>query len=461
MTKAAGAGLAEGNRAPELSGADDLAALTAALPADAAWHWIAVRAPAVPPEAFLAGAPPGPVLLWAPPDDTTFAGIGVAEVVTGHRHDRMQQVLERGTALLSTVQSQGDPGAPAPRCFGGFAFREGGAASDPWTDFGDARFVLPRLTYCRRGPLAWLVLVVRPADPEREAWLTRAREGLKRLRAGAHVARPAPGAIEREDLPLESWRVLVETAKDAIDREDLAKVVTARRSDVQFDGPVDPVDVLCRLAVGAAECTRFAFRFGEATFLGASPEKLVRRRGTSAETEALAGSIRASGTESSEALLRSEKDRSEHALVVHEITRLLAPVAARVDHPAEPEARTFRHIQHLRTPIRALLTSPLHVLHLVARLHPTPAVGGVPTRDALAWIARHEHLDRGWYAGPVGWFDATGDGDFAVALRSGVLRGSRATLYAGGGVVRGSDADGEYAETSLKLAALASALGLR
>jgi isochorismate synthase EntC len=115
-------------------------------------------------------------------------------------------------------------------------------------------------------------------------------------------------------------------------------------------------------------------------------------------------------------------------------------------------------VLHLRTPVLAELREPHHVLELVERLHPTPAVGGVPRTEALAWIAEHERRPRGWYAGPVGWFDAAGDGEFSVALRSGLLLGSTAHLYAGGGIVADSDAAGELAETQLKLAALLDAL---
>ena len=131
-----------------------------------------------------------------------------------------------------------------------------------------------------------------------------------------------------------------------------------------------------------------------------------------------------------------------------------------LSYPSRPEVRRLRHVLHLRTPIIARLHDPCHVLELVARLHPTPAVGGVPTEAALAWIREHEPDERGWYAGPVGWLDAEGDGSFAVALRSGVLEPGRVHLYAGNGIVRGSHAESELAETRLKLASLLAALGV-
>jgi menaquinone-specific isochorismate synthase len=436
-----------------------LAALTEQTAGSPTARWLAVPAPLADPALFLEDAPEGHVSLWAPPDDTAFACVGAAETIVGQRSDRMQHLMERGSTLLAKVTFAGDTAAPRPRCLGGFAFRAGEPRDASWQPFGDATFVLPRLAYCVRGGSAWLVLTLLP-DEHPEKWLDLAARQLSRLQRGHRDAAPLPEALSRDDLPRDAWRHLVGDAKRAIAAHRLDKVVTARRSVVRFDRELDPLDVLSRLEQISTGCTRFAFRFDRSTFLGASPERLVRRRGLHAETEALAGSIRTNGPDSSRDLMGSLKERSEHDLVVREITRLLEPIAGTVESPRDPEARTFRHIQHLRTPIHITLSSPLHVLRLVDRLHPTPAVGGAPTREALSWIAEHEQLDRGWYAGPVGWFDRDGDGEFAVALRSGLLCGDTAHLFAGGGVVAESDPDAEYAETSLKLAALGTALGL-
>jgi isochorismate synthase EntC len=159
-------------------------------------------------------------------------------------------------------------------------------------------------------------------------------------------------------------------------------------------------------------------------------------------------------------LLASAKDRREHELVVSAIRDALEGMRSDIDAPAEPVVRTLRHVLHLHTPIRAVLSEPHHVLELVAALHPTPAVGGTPTPYAIDWIKHHEPVARGWYASPVGWFDLDGDGEFAVAIRSGVIVGDRAHLWAGAGIVAGSDPDKELAETELKLRAMLGALGV-
>jgi isochorismate synthase len=193
-------------------------------------------------------------------------------------------------------------------------------------------------------------------------------------------------------------------------------------------------------------------------FLGATPERLLAKSGLTIETEAMAGSVEA-GERKQAALLSSSKDLSEHVIVVREIVREIESLCARISFPESPAAHALRDVVHLYTPIHAELAQPCHVLELVERLHPTPAVGGVPRGAAVTWISEHEPNERGYYASPVGWFDEDGNGAFWVGLRSALLDGAHAHLYAGAGIVAGSDARQELAETELKLAALKSALG--
>ncbi len=221
--------------------------------------------------------------------------------------------------------------------------------------------------------------------------------------------------------------------------------------------PPEATAVLRRLARARHGATRFAFRGRGTTFLGATPERLVRRRGRRVDTEALAGSI-ARGSANAARLLASAKERHEHQLVVDDIVRRLRPLCGGLRLPAVPHVRALRDVQHLATPIAGVLGRRRHVLELVEALHPTPAVGGVPTTAALDWIREHESEPRGWYAAPVGWLDAAGDGEFAVALRSCLLSGHRAHLYAGAGIVADSDPRREYTETELKTRTLLTAL---
>ena len=205
-------------------------------------------------------------------------------------------------------------------------------------------------------------------------------------------------------------------------------------------------------------CFCFCVGTPEAAFLGASPELLVRRLGAGAACVALAGSTRRSADPAvddhlGEQLMQSAKNREEHAIVARRIARTLRPHSVWVESEPEPELIKVANIQHLATPVRAQLAEPLSAIELASLLHPTPAVGGEP-RAAVGAIAELERMDRGWYAGPIGWTDATEDGQFCVGLRSALLRDRTAHLYAGAGIVADSDPEAELAETELKLDAM-------
>jgi isochorismate synthase len=203
-----------------------------------------------------------------------------------------------------------------------------------------------------------------------------------------------------------------------------------------------------------------------ACFLGATPERLVRLEGRFLKADCLAGSAPRGATEEEdrrlgEALLADAKERHEHALVVQAVREALAPVCSSFCAPETPGLLRMPNVQHLHTPVRGTLRGQTSILELVERLHPTPAAGGLPREAALPLIRRYEPFGRGWYAAPVGWLDALGDGEFAVAIRSALIRGQEALLYAGCGIVAASDPDREYAESCLKLRPMLWALGDR
>jgi isochorismate synthase len=266
--------------------------------------------------------------------------------------------------------------------------------------------------------------------------------------------------LARQERPPEDWASLVAAIQAEIAKGRAQKIVLARRLSLSLDRALSAASVQARLREDAPESTRFAFRVGASTFLGATPEQLIRKHGLEISTEAVAGSISADDTTAAKHLLESDKDIREHEFVVSEILRLLKPLTNELSAAPRREVHRLRTVLHLRTPIQGKLREASHVLELVGRLHPTPAVGGVPTGAAIDFIVRHEPDERGWYTGPVGWFDAQGDGRFVVALRSGVISGTRAELYAGAGVVQDSNAPSEFAETRWKLAALLGALGV-
>lgn len=416
----------------------------------------------VPPALSL----PDLLFWWAPRDGGEMAGIGVAAEIGARGPDRFAEVERRASELFARVAVDGADGAPpwSPRLFGGFAFAPGAADAPPWADFGDAWFVLPRLLYRREGQRAWLSVVVGEASgaDARGLAMREAERLVVALREGrpvdARAAAPEVRSLRQLDPSL--WRDRVCRIRAAIADGACEKIVYARRTEVELEQAVDTRALLARLDDRHPGCFRFAFRRGDALFAGASPERLIARQGDRVESEALAGSIGGSGGTAARALLDSRKDRGEQEVVERALVETLAPLCRSLDVAPTPEVRQLRDVLHLCTPVRGQLARPLHLLQLAEALHPTPAVGGWPTAPSLAWIASHEQAPRGWYAGPVGWFDGNGDGELAVAIRSGLVAGSRVYAWAGAGIVAESDPDEEYAETGLKQRALLDVIGV-
>jgi menaquinone-specific isochorismate synthase len=393
---------------------------------------------------------------WAPREGDEVAGLGVAAELRARGADRFDELRRRATELLARVSVVDPPEAPpwTPRLHGGFAFAPGSADAPPWSEFGDAGFQLPRALLRRQEGRTWLTVIGRaPAVGQVE------RIALRLVAAAreAEAARPPALRAVRQMSPA-AWRAQVEEVRDAIAARACEKIVLARRAEVELAAPLDARALLARLDARHPDCFRFAVRRGEALFAGASPERLVSVRGDEVETEAMAGSIAPRG--GARALLASRKDRGEHAVVTRAIARNLAPLCRSLELAPAPEVRALRHVMHLCTPVRGRLQPRRHLLEVAAALHPTPAVGGEPTDRALEWIAARE-APRGWYAGAVGWFDREGDGELAVALRSGLVLADRAWVWAGAGIVAESDPDAEYAETGDKQRAFLDALGDR
>ncbi|MGK2936784.1 MAG: isochorismate synthase [Solirubrobacteraceae bacterium] len=346
---------------------------------------------------------------------------------------------------------------------GGFAFADDGGQTPEWSGFAPASLLVPELAFARRGDDVRLTLAARVCpDDDPDALLAALRARVQELRFDPlPLWDPAPTSSAKvvSVMPPSHYEQAVARATERIAAGDLQKVVLAREVDVHAGADHDPAATLGVLREAFPSCFVFAVGRGSATLVAASPELLVRRDGLRAGTLALAGSTRRSAEPSvdrhlSEQLLRSAKDREEHAIVIRRIAEALSPLSVWVAAPDEPVTVQVANIQHLATPIRAQLARPVSVVSLAGTLHPTPAVGGEPLAIAAPMIPALEGLDRGWYAGPVGWVDTNEDGEFCVALRCALLRGALARLYAGVGVVRDSDPAAELAETDVKLQAL-------
>ncbi|WP_132058413.1 isochorismate synthase [Halorussus amylolyticus] len=411
----------------------------------------ACKLPDCAARSFLAGRD-APRIYWTSPYGPEFAGGGRAARITATGSDRFETVRESAADLFSGLDYDG-PAVARPRLFGGFSFHDDHDAAPPWQGFPGAEFVLPRSQLTRADGETWLTVTARDADPEGvEADLA----GVAGSVADDAPRGRVPSVLRTEPTTTrEEWAEQVRGAVERIERGDLRKVTLAQALAADLDAPVSIPDLLDRLGESYPDCFRFLFEpTADAGFFGATPERLATLRGRTVETDALAASVARGDTDEEdqrlEADLRdSEKMRHEHELVVETIRDQLAPLSGEV-RVGDRQVRKLANIQHLWTPIEAEFPDDGHVLSVAEALHPTPAVGGLPLDEALRTIRDVESFDRGWYAAPVGWFDAEGDGTFAVGIRSGVAAGDRATLFAGNGIVADSDPDAEYEEVQLK-----------
>ncbi len=470
--------------------------------------------PALDPlEAFDRAAGMGDRVYWSRPGSAiAMAGIGAAATISPSGEERFTTAARQWRALLAGSVCDG-PGAadldhrdhhdhdgrPSEHAFGRRPMLVGGFRFDParppaleWLGFPDSWLMVPRLCLATSPSGRWLAmsaLVRRGDDPERladalerdhdrllgagpaasaaEAWATiaesmRGRNAATELRNGAEDEDAGDDWSDTEPARTAFMRAVAEGAA-AVRDGALEKVVTARSVEWRPRELPRVSDTLRRLEERHAECIVFAVARGGRTFLGASPERLVKVDGRTVRATSLAGST-ARGSDAEDdvrraaALMHSAKDREEHDIVVRALTTELAELCDAVTAPAAPALLTLRDVHHLYTPITAHRCEGTDILRIIERLHPTPAVGGAPREEALAFIREHEGWDRGWYAAPVGWMDSSGDGEFAVALRSALMDGDRATLFAGCGIVADSVPEDEYAESELKLRAMREAL---
>ena len=380
--------------------------------------------------------------------DREALGLGVHTRLDATGPGRFHEVSIEAQRLLDESFERVD----GLRFFCGFAF-DHSVRGARWAPFGAGAAVLPGVLLERRDRSAdWQVSVPVTASTNFDE-LTAILELFR-----APTAELVPLDLCETGRRLSAdFRALVRDAKDRISARHAAKIVAARRLDLELDGPVDVGSVARALDEQNPACHRFLFRHGETTFLGASPERLIRRSAAEVSTVALAGSA---APDDAASLLASLKDRDEHEHVVRHVRDALAPFCAELSADGKPSLRPLNHVVHLETVFRGVLRGPVHVLRLTAALHPTPAVGGVPAEFARGWIHELEGADRGWYAGPVGWFDADGDGELAVAIRSALIRGRDVSAWSGAGIIADSDPDSETEEADRKLRPILAALGL-
>ncbi len=346
-----------------------------------------------------------------------------------------------------------------PVAFGSFTF-------DPGHTAGVSRLVVPRVIVGRRDGHAWLTVVSEAPSVELvETPLVELVETpLVELVETPSPRPPKDVRILADVADEERWQRRVAEAVHRIESNGLEKVVLARAVTATASEPIDVRHLVTTLTDGYPGCWVFSVD----GLVGASPEMLVRRERGLATSRVLAGTIRRSGSEETDlklagALARSSKNLGEHELAVASVAEALAPLCSGMNVPESPYVLELPNVLHLATDVTAVAHKKASALRLAAALHPSAAVCGTPTAVARAAIAELEGLDRGRYAGPVGWIDSRGDGEWAIALRCGMVDAadaSRIDLFAGCGIVEGSDPEEELAETKAKLLPMLGALGL-
>jgi menaquinone-specific isochorismate synthase len=409
--------------------------------------------------AFAARRTGEPLTVLEQPDraGSAVAGLGAVAELTATGADRFAAVAAAWRRVAGRAVGEG------LMALGGFAFAPEGGASPAWSGFAPATLTVPEVALVRRDGAVRLVLTAcaQPDDLPEDLEARLARRLGELGAAELPLLDPAPVGHAQvvSALAPEHYEQAVARGVQHIRDGELEKVVLAREVQVHAPADHDAAAVFGVLREAFPSCFVYCAARGDATFIGASPELLARREGQRASTVALAGSTRRSADPAvddhlGERLLRSDKDRGEQAIVARRIEQALRPHAVWVTAAPEPVVIKVANIQHLATPIRAQLARPVGAVDLAGLLHPTPAVGGEPGDVAAPLIPALEGLDRGWYAGALGWTDAHEDGEFCVALRCALLRGRVAHCYAGVGVVRDSDPAAELAETETKLEAL-------
>ncbi|ADI25660.1 isochorismate synthase MenF [Geobacillus sp. C56-T3] len=394
---------------------------------------------------------------------TILVGLGSVYAIETEKADSRFDDVEAGRRRWEKeMEPYGAADAP-PLLFGGFSFDPYRPGTDMWRGFPAGKLVAPAALLAVRNGKTTLTVTV-PTDKRGRDW-ERVGRLLERISDPMAAPKRLPRLVSDEEEEKERWLAAVREAIASIRAGALDKVVLARARRLAFAKTVDAAAVLQRLREQQPFAYIFAFEQDGRCFIGASPEQLVQKEGKMCRSVCLAGSVRrGAAMEEDERLgawLRADrKNNEEHQFVVQMIGRLFSSVCETVEMPPAPQLLKLPHIQHLCTPVVGRGCRERSVLRLVEMMHPTPALGGTPRDRALEVIRALEPLDRGWYAAPIGWVDGEGNGEWAVAIRSALLVGKEAVLFAGCGIVADSDPNSEYEETNVKMAPMLSALGV-
>lgn len=397
----------------------------------------------------------------------TLVGLGHAHTIQNNaKNDRFDAVEAEWKSLTKNcVKGQA---ALQPILFGGFTFDPQNSVNGEWTDFPEAYFALATYQLVLRDDKAYISIHLIAQATQAEQQFEALRKERDHLIDAAQVAQvqlyTKPEITNYFEPYKDPYLASIDQVTALIKAKQAAKVVIARSLALQFKEQVTSPQVLAQIIDEQPESYLFGLEWHELLFFGASPERLVKVENGRAYSSCVAGSIQRGKTpEEDEAygqsLLNDPKNGGEHQYVVDMIADTFRKNCVEMKIPDGPRLLKIRDIQHLYTPVEGQLKDEATILQLTKHLHPTPALGGVPRTEAMSAIRKYEPMNRGLYAAPIGWLDAEGNGEFAVAIRSAALIKDKAYLYAGGGIVADSEPQSEYEETLVKFRPMLRALG--
>lgn len=397
----------------------------------------------------------------------TLVGLGHAYVIQNSLQDnRFEDIDSQWKKLCASIVNEEHELQPI--LFGGFSFDPLNQIESEWDSFPSAYFAVPSFQLVIRDDRVFISIHLITKDLNSQIAFDQLRTQRDNLIHAAQVNELKPYAKPVVSHLAERFK---ETYLDAvshvtrlIEAKEAQKVVIARSLALEFIEEVSSPSAMYHVSKEQPESFVFGLELEEQLFFGATPERLVKVENQKALSTCLAGSIKRGQTATEDQqlgneLLQDAKNREEHQYVVDMISQVFEEYCEEVKVPKYPKLMKIRDIQHLYTPVEGNLKKGQGLLQLVQDLHPTPALGGEPRNDAMAIIRMVEQMNRGYYAAPIGWIDANGNGEFAVAIRSALLNKDQAYLYAGGGIVGTSDPTSEYAETLVKFRPMLRTLG--
>ncbi|TWT12523.1 isochorismate synthase MenF [Planomicrobium sp. CPCC 101079] len=410
----------------------------------------------------------GQRMFWQNREKTfTLVGLGHAFTLSAaNHHGRFEDIQKDWQSLCKQIVNE--ERFVQPILFGGFSFDPLNKQQSEWVRFPEAYFAVPSFQLIIKDDRAYVSIHLITKEEETFQAFEALRKERDKMIHTAQVSELAtytkPIVVERQELKKEQYMDSIEKVTAIIKAKQAEKVVIARTLKLKYKESLSPASALYQVSKEQPESFLFGLEAEDQFFFGATPERLVKVENRQALSTCLAGSTPRGKTvdrdaELGEDLLRDRKNRSEHQYVVAMISKVFAEHCRETFVPKTPALMKTRDIQHLYTPVKGELKAGATLFDLVRDLHPTPALGGEPKQTALSLIRQYETMNRGYYAAPIGWVDAQGNGEFAVAIRSALLNEKEAYLYAGGGIVEDSTPESEYSETWVKFRPMLRALG--